>query len=125
MDSGLRGRPTMSRSPDARSAATRWGPSSMEPIDSMRVEAERAASNSAPSPTAASETSRFPTACLCTVMGWQSKAPLFVLNRVSDFSIENALGVTDLHRDRVEQESIVGEGVPAPGEKYTPAAPAE
>ena len=53
------------------------------------------------------------------------KAPVFVLNQVSDFSAEKVLGVSDMRRDKVSQESIAGTGVPAPGTTYTPAAPAE
>ena len=51
--------------------------------------------------------------------------PLFLLNQVSDFSTERVEGVADLQRDRVDQESIAGSGIPAPGSTYKAAAPAD
>jgi hypothetical protein len=51
--------------------------------------------------------------------------PVFVLNKVSDFSLEKVTGVADMHRDTVDQESISAAAAPAPGSTYTPAAPAE
>jgi hypothetical protein len=52
-------------------------------------------------------------------------APLFMLNNVSDFSAEKVVGLTDMRRSKIAQESISGTGVPAPASTYTPAAPAE
>jgi len=51
--------------------------------------------------------------------------PAFKLNHVSDFSTERFTGVPDLQRDRVDDESISGTGLPLPGSTYTAAAPAE
>jgi len=51
--------------------------------------------------------------------------PVFMLNQVSDFSTEKVEGVADMRRDKVDQESINGAALPAPGSSYTPAAPAE
>ena len=52
--------------------------------------------------------------------------PIFKLNKVTDFSVKNFTGLTDIHRDTVDQESIGGPFflIPAPGSTYTPAAPA-
>jgi polygalacturonase len=51
--------------------------------------------------------------------------PAFKLNQVADFSVEKFTGVPDLQRDRVDDESITGKGLPPPGSTYTAAAPAE
>jgi polygalacturonase len=51
--------------------------------------------------------------------------PAFKLNHVADFSTEKFAGVPDLQRDRVDEESIAGTGLPLPGSTYTAAAPAE
>jgi hypothetical protein len=50
-------------------------------------------------------------------------SPLFVLNRVTDFSTERVTGLADSHVDRVDENSISGTNVPAPASTYTPAAP--
>ncbi len=51
--------------------------------------------------------------------------PVFMLNKVTDFSTEKFTGLADLHRDKVDHESIFGTGLPAPGSTYKVAAPAE
>ena len=52
--------------------------------------------------------------------------PLFVLNKVTDFSVEKCVGLPDTQRDAVEKESLIGgRAVPAPGSTYKPASPAE
>jgi hypothetical protein len=51
--------------------------------------------------------------------------PAFKLNHVSDFSTEKFTGVPDLQRERVDDESVAGTGLPLPGSTYTAAAPAE
>jgi hypothetical protein len=51
--------------------------------------------------------------------------PLFMLNKVTDFSIEKAAGLPDTRRDKVDQESIAGTNVPVPGSTFTNAVPAE
>jgi polygalacturonase len=50
--------------------------------------------------------------------------PLFMLNKVTNFSTEKIAGLPDMRRDLVEQESISGTGVPVPGSTFSPAAPA-
>jgi hypothetical protein len=52
--------------------------------------------------------------------------PIFVLNKVSNFSVEKCAGMPDTHRDSVDSESIAGgKETPAPGSTYRPATPAE
>jgi polygalacturonase len=51
--------------------------------------------------------------------------PLFMLNKVTDLSIEKAAGLPDTRRDKVDQESIAGTNVPVPGSTFTNAVPAE
>ncbi len=51
--------------------------------------------------------------------------PAFKLNQVSDFSTERFAGVPDQQRERVDDDSIAGKGLPLPGSTYTAAAPAE
>ena len=55
-----------------------------------------------------------------------AEVPVFVLNTVTDFSVEKCVGLPDTQRDSVDQESISGgKRVPLPGSTYKPAAPAE
>jgi polygalacturonase len=55
-----------------------------------------------------------------------AEVPVFVLNKVTDFSVEKCAGLPDTHRDSVDKESLAGaKGVPLPGSTYKAAAPAE
>ncbi len=49
---------------------------------------------------------------------------VFKLNQVTDFSTERFAGVADQQRERADDESIAGKGLPLPGSTYIPAAPA-
>jgi polygalacturonase len=54
-----------------------------------------------------------------------SGVPVFRLSKVSNFSVEQFVGLPDTRRDGVDQESIAGTGVPIPGSTFTPAVPSE
>jgi polygalacturonase len=54
-----------------------------------------------------------------------ANVPVIRLNKVSDFSNEQFSGLKDMHREKIEDEALLGTDIAAPGATYTPAAPAK
>jgi hypothetical protein len=54
-----------------------------------------------------------------------ANVPVIMLNKVSDFSTEKFSGLKDMHRETIENETLLGTDIPVPGATYTPAAPAK
>ena len=52
-----------------------------------------------------------------------ANVPVIMLNKVSDFSTEKFSGLKDVHREKIENESLLDTEIPAPSATYTPAAP--